>query len=288
MIPQSGRSVARLPQLRLQCLSNSRRGFGSCHPQRVAIVHSNLQSQNLFDLVHHDFSGKPMPHRTYATKPVSRPKAHTGRTTAARKAPTTSKTAAAKKPAAKKTSPKPRPTAKSTAKLRTRAKPKRATKAKAKRKPRKRVLSETQKKKVEAQKKRVVIKNLKVTALQPPTGMPSTAWEVFSQEAIRGHKLDRLGAKMKELSTQYKNISPEQLEVCIRSFLATTVALSDTITPALQPHRKSKQSEKQYSIPPMDRIPHPGRNPRCQSRTPKSQETRRERIHKQIARRQTG
>lgn len=203
--------MARLP-LNLQCLAIGHTGFSSSNVQRVASLYNNSQLQSLFCPALQDRSTKPASCRTYATKPVSRPKAHTGRTTtAARKAPTTSKTKAAKKPAPKTTAPKAIPRAKPKAKPRIKAKPKRAKTAKAKPKPRtKKVLTEDQ-------KKTATIRDLRAAALKAPTGSASTAWAVFSQERIKQTNsggLAALGPAMKEASTAFKNLSPERLEVC--------------------------------------------------------------------------
>jgi len=163
--------------------------------------------------------------RAYATtKPVSRPKAHTGRTTtAARKAPTTSKTKAAKKPAAKKTTPKaiPKATPKATpktksiskpkAKPRIKPKPKSAKKAKAKPKTKRKVVTT-------AVKDKKSIKDLKVVALKPPHGTPSTAWMVFCAEAVKSNAGGGAFAPtIKEAAAEFKNLSPERLEVLFRS-----------------------------------------------------------------------
>ena len=217
MVVLGGRSVAKLPQLRLQCLASCPSGLSSSHVQRVASLYSSFQFQNILDLgLSHD-SLRLHSCRGYATKPVSRPKAHTGRTTsAARKAPTTSKTKAAKKPATKTKTPKAKPTATSKAKPRIKAKPKRAKKAKAKPKPKKKKVL------TEAQKKAAAIKELKIAALKSPDGTPSTAWMVYSQERLRNNQTNgpaRLGSSMTEASAGFKNLSPEQLEVSTHLFM---------------------------------------------------------------------
>lgn len=207
MIFQSGRVAVRLPQLRLQCLGGHRATPSSL--ERVAALHNVLQAHNISYLPFKTSFITPIAARRYAGRPAgrpaSRPKAHTGRTTtAARKAPTTSKTTAAKKPAPKKTAPKAKPKAKSKAKPRIKPKPKPAKQAKAK--PKK-ILTEVQ-------KQATVIKDLRATALASPHGVPYTAWTVFSAEYIRQHKgSNKLGPIMKEASAQYKQITPEQLEV---------------------------------------------------------------------------
>lgn len=198
--------AVRLTQLRLQCPGSHRATLNTLNIERVAALYNVLQSHNISHLPLKTSHIAPLACRTYAGRPVSRPKAHTGRTTtAARKAPTTSKTKAAKKPAPKKTTPKAKPKAKSKAKPRIRSKPKTAKKAKAR--PKK-VLTE-------AQKKAATVKDLKATALRSPHGVPSTAWTIFTAEQLKQHKgpAMKLGQIAKEASVQYKQITPEQLEV---------------------------------------------------------------------------
>ena len=213
--------MARLPQPRVQCIAN-RPSRSSLSPfQRVVALYHSLRSHKASDSTFPDSLPIPTWSRGYATKPVSRPKAHTGRTTtAARKAPTTSKTKAAKKPAIKKTSAKAIPKGKATAKPRIKPKPKTAKKAK-KAKPKKKSTKAKPKKKTkkvltEDQKKAATIKSLKNAALSPPTQLVSTAWTVLSAESVKGAKLEgmSLGERVKEASTKFKNLSPEQLEVC--------------------------------------------------------------------------
>jgi len=157
--------------------------------------------------------------RSYATKPVSRPKAHTGRTTAASKrTPTTSATKAAKKPAPKKTTPKAKPTVKSKAKPRIKAKPKPKKKAKAKPKPKpkRKVLTDAQKTAKADKKKKENIKKLRETALTPPHGTPASAWSVLLAETVKapgGAAAGALGATSKAASTKFRQLTPEQLEV---------------------------------------------------------------------------
>ena len=210
MIFQGVRAIGRLPQLRLQCLGGRRAALGTSNIERVAALHHVFQPQHIFDLALKNSLITPISHRTYADKPVSRPKAHTGRTTTTgRKAPTTSKTKAAKKPASKTDAAKAKPKAKSRAKPRIKSKPKPAKKAKAK--PKRKVLTE-------AQKDAAAIKRLKVAALQPLHGVPSTAWTVFLAEASKGSTgvkgSNNLGSRAKQASAEYKNLSPDRLEVC--------------------------------------------------------------------------
>lgn len=220
MIFQTSRSVARLSKSTLQCLVNRRTGLSSSHVERVPAHYNVFQSQHYSDLVCRSKLITPILRRTYAQRAVSRPKAHTGRTTtAARKAPTTSKTKAAKAPAPKKTTPKAIPRAKPKAKPRIKPKPKPAKKkrAKAKAKPKPKPKPKKSKKVLtEAQKSALTKKQLKATALKPPHGVPSTSWAVFLAEKMRDSAVTRnnFGGLTKEASADYKQLAPEQLEVC--------------------------------------------------------------------------
>lgn len=224
---QAGRPVVRLPQLALQYLGNRRTVLSSSCIERVPALYNVSQSQHFSDFVLKYRLGTPALSRAYAQRAVSRPKAHTGRTTtAARKAPTTSKTTATKKPAPKKTTPKAVPKAKSKAKPRIKAKakprikakPKPAKKKKAKPKPKPKA-KKPKKVLTEAQKKALTLKKLKVTALKPPSAGAHTAWLVFVTEklnAVEGSTASRnLGGITKEASAEYKQLTPERVEVCV-------------------------------------------------------------------------
>ena len=221
MIFRSGQSVVRLPKSTLQWLSNRRTGLSSSCVERVPALYNVFQPQHDSNLKTRSSLITPVLRRTYAQRAVSRPKAHTGRTTtAASKAPTTSKTKAAKKPAPKKTTPKAVPKAKSKAKPRIKPKPKPAkkrAKAKAKPKPKKSKLKKPKKVLTDAQKSALIKKQLKATALSPPHGVASTTWQVFTSERMRPDndavKIN-LGGLMKKASADYKELTPEQLEVC--------------------------------------------------------------------------
>ena len=182
--------------------------------------------------------------RQYATEPVSRPKAHTGRTTSTRKPraaakptgptstsseaglsttkPRTREKATAKpksKPKAKskakpKSKPKAKPKAKSKVKRVTKAKPKPKTQT---RKP----LTEHQKTLAAARKTRDEKKALSAKALTLPKGLPSTAYQALMVEKSKGTKglVGGAPAMAKEASAQYKALSVEQREVGQRTFL---------------------------------------------------------------------
>ena len=223
MVFQGRRSVVRLPQLALQYLGNRRTAPSSSCVERVPALYNVFQSQQYSDFASTNDFRTLVLRRSYAQRAVSRPKAHTGRaTTAARKAPTTSKTRAAKKPAPKKKTPKAVPKAKSKAKPRIKPKPKPAKKkrAKAKAKPKPKV-KKPKKPKVltEAEKLALTKRKLKVTALKPPHGAPYTAWTVFLQEKVKttvpaGGK-GNLASVAKGASAEYKQLTPEQIEVCL-------------------------------------------------------------------------
>ena len=221
MVFQGRRSVVRLPQLALQYLGNRRTAPSFSCVERVPALYNVVQSQQYSDFAFERHLGTLVLRRTYAQRAVSRPKAHTGRTTtAARKAPTTSKTTAAKKPAPKKTTPKAVPKAKSKAKPRIKAKPKPAKKKRAKAKPKpKPKVKKPKKVLTEAEKLALTKRKLKATALKPPHGVPYTAWTVFLQEKVKttvsaGGKAD-LASVAKGTSAEYKQLTPEQVEVCL-------------------------------------------------------------------------
>ncbi len=226
MITPGIRVFSRLSQLTIPCLESRRLALSPWSSERVAVFYNTTLAGR--DTV--SSNGKsliaPIVRRTYATaKPVSRPKAHTGRTTTSprkKAAPKTvapktaapktaapktavSKTAAAKKPAAAKKSTKPKPKPK--------AKAKKAT-AKPKPKPKRKVLTEKQKAKLDTDKERAGLQMLKELALSPPKRLPSTSWTVFSAEAIReGDSSKGISGPVKAAALQYRNLTPEQLEV---------------------------------------------------------------------------
>ena len=220
MIFQGRRSVVRLPRLALQYLGNRRTAVSSSCVERVPALYSVFQSQQYSDIASDNNLGTLVLRRTYAQRAVSRPKAHTGRTTtAARKAPTTSKTTAAKKPAPKRTTPKAVPGAKSKAKPRIKAKPKPAKKKRAKAKPKPKPKAKKPKKVLTQEQTLAKTKSeLKKTALKPPHARPPTAWQVFFQEKVKtvppGGK-GKIGSAATEASVEYKQLTPEQVEVCL-------------------------------------------------------------------------
>ena len=220
MIFQSGRSVLRLHKLKLQLLDNGRTGFSSFSVERVPAQYNVFQSQHDSGSALKFGLTRPGLRRTYAQSAVSRPKAHTGRTTAAaKKAPTTSKTKAAKKPAPKKTSPKAVPKAKSTAKPRIKPKPKPAKKKKAKAKPKPKAKKPKVKKPkkvlTEAEKTALTKKRLKAKILSPPHKVAENIWTVFFSERMKGGSTGVWSAVeiVKQAGVAFKELTPEQVEV---------------------------------------------------------------------------
>ncbi|KAL9128019.1 MAG: hypothetical protein Q9217_003213 [Psora testacea] len=214
MIFQRGRSIARLPQLKTQC-SGNRHTLLKSNLKRVPALYNILASGNDAQNAFSSYCFTSISYRTYATRPVSRPKAHTGRTTkSTQKTPTTS---AAKKPATKKTSAKSVPKAKSKAKPRIKPKPKpKNAKAKPKSKPKRKVLSEAQKARKAVEDEKDKLKQLRLAALSPPTAAPGTAWMVYASEALKAKSSGTggpgLGNTMKDISAKFKALEPEQLE----------------------------------------------------------------------------
>ncbi|KAI4141036.1 MAG: hypothetical protein LQ341_003628 [Variospora aurantia] len=168
-----------------------------------------------------------LPYRPYATNAVSRPKAHTGRTTSAprKKAETaqattsdaaaTTKKPPTKKPAAKKSAAKkPKTSPKKKSKPRTRAKSTRARKKPTKAK--KRRLTPKQKEEQAKQKGRQTLKDLKEKALTIPKKLPATAYSVLLLEQMKarraGGKRDPTRVITKDCGTMYHSLSPEQRE----------------------------------------------------------------------------
>ena len=134
---------------------------------------------------------------------------------------TTSATKAAKKPVTKKTTPKSLPKAKA------KAKPgKKKTKAKTKAKPKvKKTKAKKPKKALTAEEKtKETIKKLKAKALKAPRQLATVVWQVFLGEKVKatekpdGEKnshQQQFSVTAKEASAAYKQLTPEQLEVCL-------------------------------------------------------------------------
>ena len=139
--------------------------------------------------------------RTFATKPGPKPKAHTGRTTAPRqrKTPTTSGETPTKKTKEIKTRKSGQLKAKKAVK-------KPAKSARRAKKPQ----TEEQKAAAEEQKKKDQIRELKKLALRKPKLLPSTPYTIITSELSKeAHTIAGT-----EATAKYKNLVPEELEVC--------------------------------------------------------------------------
>ncbi|MCJ1336039.1 hypothetical protein MMC09_001314 [Bachmanniomyces sp. S44760] len=212
MVSRSGQTLFRLASSNPASLSRYRVERLPFIFQRVLAPYSTQQTSSPLSSVAQNKSRLSIAHRSYATtteKPVSRPKAHTGRTTS-KPRKTTSKgtqtkiTGEVKKATKPKTTePKAKPKARKATKA---AKPKR----KATRTPRTRTPEQVEDAKngkaVERYKNQ--IKKLKEKALKPPHGLPSTAFIVISSELSKNVK----GIAGKDASARYKTLSAEELE----------------------------------------------------------------------------
>lgn len=249
MIFRGSRAFGRLSQLTLPCIENRRIAPLPWSSERVLAFYSTSLARGQSDSRLRSSLIAPIAHRAYATaKPVSRPKAHTGRTTTSprKKADpkkAVPKTSAAKKPAVAKgkaarkpTKPKPKPKPKAKSK-----------KPKAKPNARK-VLTDVQKAELVAAKKtakeKLTLQKLKELALTPPKGLRSTAWMVVHREAISETvPATNIAQTAKAAAIKYKNLTPEQLEVCANKQLLPRVSkhrlTSDVI--ALQPRSEPEQ-----------------------------------------------
>jgi outer membrane biosynthesis protein TonB len=153
--------------------------------------------------------------RSYATKP-GKPKAHTGRVAASKRKPAVARSDAAagvpKKAPAKKA---PAKTKRATTTRKPAAKkPGRKAKSKPKPKPapKRKVLTERQKaarEKKQASEKKKDLR--KIALLDAPKQLPSTAYIVLSVESSgKGMSVTQ---HAKDVSAQYKTLSPEEMEV---------------------------------------------------------------------------
>lgn len=146
----------------------------------------------------------PSTTRSYATKaaskPASRPKAHTGRTSATRSAKaSTSKKSGPKTEAGKK-------------KAGVKSKP---SKAKVKASPKKKAVKKAPSITALRKEQRLKNKELKEKALlNPPKGLPATPWAIIFGEYQKGStSFDRTGQKAQEAAQKLKNLTLEEKEV---------------------------------------------------------------------------
>ena len=162
---------------------------------RVSQHYSTKPESSALSLTFPLDSALPLQSRSYATttpsKPVGRPKAHTGRTPAKR-------TATKRKPTARSASTTKTPRRGITNAKKPAAKPRK-----------KKVVSKTAQKKLENKK----AKDLKEQALlNAPKRLPSTAWTViFTENAVKGAPIS--GNSAKSAAQKYRNLSLEELEV---------------------------------------------------------------------------
>ena len=212
---RGSRALARLPQLGAPCLETRPIALLYLNIERVSLLKTLLKGS----ITGHgtgSSSNVPIINRMYATKPVSRPKAHTGRTTSAprQKAASTAQDKPTKSTTRRKSSGK----AKSKSKPRTKAKSTKArTRAKAKPKPKRKILTEKQKAALAKKKELTHLKLLKTTALQPPSGSPTTTWQVVLSEATKAQKGNKVGSSAKEASAKFRSLTREELEVSASS-----------------------------------------------------------------------
>ncbi|KAL8687322.1 MAG: hypothetical protein Q9218_006469 [Villophora microphyllina] len=222
MALQEYRTLTRLSSLSSRCLD--KRSIASLLAFNIARVSCLQRSSSGTHQVNSKFTPTTtsLAFRTYATDAVSRPKAHTGRTTTkkapAAKATTSDAAPATKKPAAKKT--KTATKSKSTSKSTSKAKAKSRTKAKstkARKKPSKKTKTKAapkKKKKVQTpeEKTRLAIKALKVKALSPPKKLPYTAFQLVMSEVQKAAKTAVVGEGARDASAKYRAFSPEERE----------------------------------------------------------------------------
>lgn len=175
--------------------------------------------------------------RAFATRPASRPKAHTGRTTTT---PRKAKAKATTEATAAKTNVGTALKAKSSLRSKAKAKPKAKAKAKSKkvRKPSEKAIALAAARAVSAK-----TRDLKLLALKKPTELPATPFLVINQELSK----DAHGLRVKEASAKFKALQPAELEVksaaCSRT-LHHRLTGTNLGQPALQPHRQREQGRK--------------------------------------------
>lgn len=176
----------------------------------------------------------PIRCRNYADRPISRPKAHTGRTTSSPRRKDTVKSTDAADPKVNKAKPKAKavPTAKTQAKTKPKAKSKGKSKAKPKPKPKSKPkkiskshirgrprMTEKQLEARKATNTRLKIAELKAKALLTrPKILPASAFSVILVEECKVQPSVGQGAR--NASVRYKAITPEQLEVLKKSSYA--------------------------------------------------------------------
>lgn len=218
----------RLSHLRLPCFAFRQTEPFPLYAERVPISFNTLLGRYTSVSGNHGGYITRVSYRNYADRAVSRPKAHTGRTTTAssKKAATTTKVTVKPKTKTAKEKAKPKPKPGTKAKAKPRAKPKakrkpiskRKTKAKAKPRPRKKILTEQQKEKLAANKARQNIRHLKATALDPPEQKKGkNVFTVVLSEISKEPDFAKaaIGPLSREAGARYKALSPERREVIL-------------------------------------------------------------------------
>ncbi|MCJ1223602.1 hypothetical protein MMC12_000245 [Toensbergia leucococca] len=232
MISSASRSLLGLSQLRATCLGRCRVESTQSSIERVSASYLTSTRPHFSPTGNGVIPIALAIRRHNATKAVSRPKAHTGRTTTSpRKAKTTSTTGTTtskndtgtEEVVVEKAKPKAKPKAKSKAKpkkatgteevvvekAKPKAKPKAKSKAKRKAKPKPK--RKPKKKLTEEQKGKLEIKRLKEIALINPKELPATAFMVLSQEHLKDSKKP-LGGQVREAAAEYRDLSVELRE----------------------------------------------------------------------------
>ena len=245
MVFRGGQKAGRLSQLRspIPCVAIRHHRLLPLllFTERVSSSFSTFPGSFRIVAGHQSSYNLPTGRRHYAERVVSRPKAHTGRTTAAprKKAPVVVQT----KPAARKstggsakTKPKPKATpkkvtgskvrgrarTKSKAKSKSKPKPKRKAKAKAKPKPKKKVLTDEQKAtakaKLAVQKQKRRIAELKRIALPAPSSYPLNVWSLVVKQTCEDRDASErgdFGSTSKVASMRYRELTPDGREVFV-------------------------------------------------------------------------
>ena len=190
-------------------------------------------------------------YRSYATRPASRPKAHTGRTTSSPrvKKPKATEKAGEIQTTAKVTKPKAPTKTKTASKTKAATKVKAKPKAKSRTKPKAKVrakkpVTEEQKAAAALKKQSAHVRELKKLALSPPKLKPNSAWLVLTSEMAKERK--RIAAK--EAAEKYKSLVPEEKEVstaCLVSYTIGYILLTElfSITTILQMRTKPRTKE---------------------------------------------
>ena len=228
MVFRTGHGIGCWSRLRLVSLGGHGSKLALTNLERVAgssigIALARLRAANRWSSAS---VTSPLCRRTYANTAVSRPKAHTGRTTRAprKKAATRTRTKSAAQPKRKKASAPKKRRSGTRAKSRSKAgRPRKTSRAKPKAKRRTRKpLSENAKQRLASQKRIAEVKRLKERALSPPTSSTrgNNTWIAFLAEQrreLRGSGNPALNGPAnnfaKAMKAKYRALSPAQLEV---------------------------------------------------------------------------